>query len=101
MQRAINVAEAKRKFSELLARTAYAGERFVISRRGRPLAALVAIEDLTRLETRRRGTEKDHTDPQGLLAAAKALADYEDFEKIMAGVARGRRRSTGRPIRLG
>jgi hypothetical protein len=30
----MNVAEAKKKFSEILARTAYNGERFIITRRG-------------------------------------------------------------------
>ena len=100
MHRAINVAEAKKRFSELLARTAYAGERFVISRRGRPLAALVAVDDLNRLETRHRGADREQVEPQGLLAAAKALADYEDFENVMARVSRGRRRSKGRRVKL-
>ena len=46
---AISVAEAKSRFSELLSR-ASAGERFVIQRRERPVAALISASDLTRLE---------------------------------------------------
>jgi len=34
MNEKMNVAEAKKKFSELLSRTAYNGERFIINRRG-------------------------------------------------------------------
>lgn len=45
----INIAEAKSNFSEILSRTA-AGERFVISRRGRAVAALVNPAELERLE---------------------------------------------------
>ncbi|MCC6501362.1 MAG: type II toxin-antitoxin system Phd/YefM family antitoxin [Anaerolineales bacterium] len=45
----INIAEAKSSFSELVSRTA-AGERFVIRRRGKALAALVNPSVLERLE---------------------------------------------------
>jgi len=45
----INIAEAKSSFSELVSRTA-AGERFVIRRRGRAVAALVNPAELERLE---------------------------------------------------
>lgn len=45
----ISIAEAKSSFSELVSRTA-AGERFVISRRGRAVATLVNPTELERLE---------------------------------------------------
>ena len=95
MAKEIGVAEAKRKFSELLARTAYGGERFIIERRGKPIAALISLEDLQKLED-----EKVEEEPQGLLAAAGALAEYEDFEAVMKEVINGRRRSPGRPVTL-
>jgi prevent-host-death family protein len=41
----LNVAEAKRRFSDLLGRVAYAGETIVITRRGRPMARLVPAAD--------------------------------------------------------
>lgn len=46
----MNVAEARKQFSELIARVAYTGERVIIERRGKPMMALVSIEDLQRLE---------------------------------------------------
>jgi prevent-host-death family protein len=45
----INVAEAKSRFSELISRAA-AGERFIIQRRERPVAALIGTVELDRLE---------------------------------------------------
>ncbi|OIN94349.1 MAG: hypothetical protein AUJ21_04870 [Anaerolineae bacterium CG1_02_58_13] len=45
----ISIAEAKSSFSELVSRTA-TGERFVIRRRGRVVAALVNPDELERLE---------------------------------------------------
>ncbi len=36
-----SVAEAKKHFSDLLGRVAYAGESIIISKRGKPLAMLV------------------------------------------------------------
>jgi len=45
-----SVTEAKRSFSELLNRAAYAGERIVVTSHGNPKAAVISIEDLRRLE---------------------------------------------------
>jgi prevent-host-death family protein len=98
MSKSISVAETKRRFSELLARTAYAGERFIVARRGTPMAALVGVADLNRLEG--DGDARRPGEPEGLLAAAGTLADYERFEQVMADVYRARRRSKGRSVRL-
>jgi len=46
----LGVGDAKKRLSELMSRAAYRGERFLIQRRGRPMAALVSAEDLERLE---------------------------------------------------
>jgi prevent-host-death family protein len=45
----INMSEAKSHFSEFLSRAA-SGERFVILRRERPLAAIIGAGELARLE---------------------------------------------------
>jgi prevent-host-death family protein len=45
----INISEAKSRFSEFLSRAA-SGERFVILRRSRPLAALISAGELERLD---------------------------------------------------
>ena len=53
----VQVAEAKRHFSEYLAKSAIGDSRVIITRRGRPAAALVSIDDLQELEQleKRRG----------------------------------------------
>ncbi|MBD3241738.1 MAG: type II toxin-antitoxin system prevent-host-death family antitoxin [Chitinivibrionales bacterium] len=44
------VKEARRDFADLLNRVAYGGERVLIDRHGKPVAALVSVEDLALLE---------------------------------------------------
>ena len=43
-------AESKDRFGELLGRAAYGGERIVITRFGKPIAAFVGLRDLETLE---------------------------------------------------
>jgi prevent-host-death family protein len=43
-------AEARQDFAETVNRVAYGGERIVLHRRGRNLAALIPLEDLALLE---------------------------------------------------
>jgi len=52
MARAVSVAEAKSRISELIGRAAYGSERFLIERRGKPMAAIVSVQDLARLKPR-------------------------------------------------
>jgi len=59
---ALNVAEAKKQFSDLLGRVAYGGETILILRRGKPMARLVPPGDV----------ERPH------LADAKGWLDEED-----------------------
>ena len=47
---AISTVAARRNFSELINRVAYAKDRILLSRRDRPLAAIVPIEDIALLE---------------------------------------------------
>ncbi len=46
----IPLTEAKQNLGELVKRTAYGGDRFVMEFRGKPRAALVSVEDLERLQ---------------------------------------------------
>ncbi len=46
----IAIAKAREDLTETVNRVAYAGERFILHRRGRTLAALVPVEDLELLE---------------------------------------------------
>lgn len=46
----VPVAELRLSLGDAVSRTAYTGERVVITRHGKPAAALVSTEDLARLE---------------------------------------------------
>ena len=46
----VSVSELVRGFADLANRAQYAGQRFVIVRRGKPIAALINPDELTLLE---------------------------------------------------
>ena len=50
MAERILASEARRRLPELMGRAGYGGERFILERRGQPMAAVVSLEDLTWLE---------------------------------------------------
>ncbi len=70
----IGVSEARESFAELVNRAAYGHERVLVARRGRPVAAIVPIEDVELLE--RLEDEFD------LELAREALADPENAVPI-------------------
>jgi prevent-host-death family protein len=45
-----NVVDVRNTFSDYLNRASYQGERIIIERRGKPIAALVPLADVERLE---------------------------------------------------
>lgn len=82
------MAEAKRRFAELIDRV-QRGERFVVSRRGLPMVALVP--PLGQLRQAARPA------PAGLAAIAGALADWEELDAVVAEIYAARRRARDRP----
>ena len=94
MPEALDVAQAKSRFSELLNRASYGRERFLIRKRGRPVGAIVSAEDLARLEAETPAALG------GLLAAAGALAEFEDWGDIMDEVVRSRGQLPDREVSL-
>jgi len=78
-----NVAEAKKRFSDLLGRVAYGGVTILITRRGRPMAKLVPV-----------GAEEP-----AHLAAVRGWLDNEDpfFDEIDA-IVEGRSKHTPRVL---
>jgi prevent-host-death family protein len=84
----IGVAEAKRRFSELLDRVAD-GERIVVERRGRPAVVLVSPHDEVASGARPA--------PVGFASLAGALAELPDLDEILRDVAEARRDASDRP----
>ena len=79
MTETINVADAKKHLSELMSRVAYNRERFLVQRRGKPMAALVSAEDLILLE-------QQEAPARGLLSAAGARADFDGFDLMIENI---------------
>ncbi len=94
MANVLSVAEAKRRLSELMSRVAYRGERFLIRRRGRPMAALVSAEDLDRLE-------QEPVAPKGLLMAVGVWGDIEELDELVEEIYRQRQHALDRAVSLG
>jgi prevent-host-death family protein len=86
----INISEAKSKFSEYLSRAA-GGERFIIVRRARPLAALISAGDLERLAKIEAG--KAHP----AMAAFGLWQDEEDLDDLESQIIKNRQRGSSRP----
>ena len=84
----LGTAEAKRRFSELVDRVGE-GERFLVSRRGRPAVALVPPDPEL--------LERPPEPPQGLASLAGALAEWGDLDADVAAIFAARRASEDRP----
>jgi len=93
MEKSISVAETKRRFSELMGRVVFSGERFVIERSGKPMAALVSIEDLKALSKDSPGGKR-----RGLLAAVGAWEDFEYLDVVIEEIYRSRKKAKDRLV---
>ena len=82
-----NVAEAKRRFRELITRVGD-GERIVIARRGTPVMAVIPPDELSSAGSPR---------PVGLAAVAGALSDYQDIDDMVGELHAARERAVDRP----
>lgn len=76
----VGVAEAKARLSELLGRVVHRGERIIVQRRGKPIAALVPLKDLEQTAGHPGSDWLDSI--TGLCAEAPGLCD--DLDKIVA-----------------
>lgn len=77
----VGVSEARQDFAELVNRAAYGGERVLVSRRGKPIAAIVPIADVAFIE--RMEDELDLRDALAALADP-ANADTYPLEQVEA-----------------
>ena len=66
----VSTSEARRSFSDLLGRARYAHERFRIMRKGRPVAAVVRLDDLETMQALE--------DAMDVKAARESLRDAEE-----------------------
>lgn len=86
MAESLGVAEAKKRFSELIDRVKQ-GERFVVLRRGRPVLALVPPDQVG---------DASAGKPIGLAGIAGALADWSELDEVVSEIYASRRRAKDR-----
>lgn len=87
MTEVLGVAETKRRFAELIDRV-LDGERVIVTRRGRPVAALVPPSD---------AAVREPATHIGLAACAGAMADWRELDETMAEVVASRASAGQRP----
>lgn len=81
MTKRVSAANAKAHLSALVAEVAYGGEQVIIERRGKPMAALVGLNDRGPKSDRRK---KSPNDARGALALVGAWRKLESTE--IAGI---------------
>ncbi len=98
MTKTVGVAEAKAHLSQLMAEAAYGGMRILIERRGKPLAALVSVADLTELE---RGNQPENW-PHDVIKSLNAWHEMGDdaIDEMVEDIYNLRHCEMGRPVNL-
>jgi prevent-host-death family protein len=90
-RKALSVAEAKASLSDAI-REVEGGSTVIITRHGKPVAALVKPEDADKLEVLRAAGPQ-----QGLVSVA---GGWPGSEGLVANIAMAARRGKRRPVRL-
>lgn len=83
----VNVAHTKSHLSELIAKSAINRERFIITRCNKPVAALVCLDDLRRIE--------QLDERQGLAAIASSWPGFNEVAEPLADLSGLRKRGGG------
>ena len=82
MVKRVSAAQAKAHLAELVASVAYKGERVIIERRGKPVAALVTVEDLERLADESGASHEAHW-PLNMVGLFADIMTDEEIEIIV------------------
>lgn len=89
----ISVAKAKSQLSELLAKSAYNNEKFIITRRNKPIAALVSLDDLRIIE--------QYEELKGLAAISGKWYGFNEIAEVLDNLESLRKYGgTGRDVSL-
>jgi prevent-host-death family protein len=76
-----NVVEVKKNFSDFMTRVAYAGQRLIVERHGKPMMAWISIEDLKRLEQLEQGVNATREQRRLALLFAQQVREQIALER--------------------
>ena len=80
MSVSVGIHEAKTNFSALVSRAAFAGERFIVQRHGKPMAAIISLKELQMLEELERQADLEHLNQA--IATSEGTVPFESvFEQ--------------------
>jgi len=89
----VSIADTKSHLSEFISRSGHSHERFIITRRNKPVAALVSIDDLRIIE--------QHEERQGLAAVAGSWPGFDEVAVALGDILELRRQGgDGRDVSL-
>ena len=103
MTQSVDTSVVKAQLSEFIGRVAYRKERLLVLRRGKPVAALVSVEDLRRLETAdaAAGESTDKPAMHPIMRAYGGWAESDDLgDEFVAEIYADRLKAVGREIDL-
>ena len=63
MDRSVGMVEAKSKLAELVGQVKYGGQRYVLERRGQPMAVLISLEEYERLQAEAGAAARARSSP--------------------------------------
>ena len=92
----ISVAEAKSHFSKYISKVAYADKRFVITRRNKPIAALVSVDELQKLELK----EKSEKESKKFSEMIRKWKDFNEIVDYIEKAYKERSKDKGRDVSL-
>jgi prevent-host-death family protein len=99
MAKAFSTADIKARLSEMIGKVTYGRERLIVLRRGKPVAALVSLQDLQRLEAL-DATENYRADAHPIMRAFGGWADRADLDALVDEIYADRAAATGREVEL-
>jgi len=99
----VDTSQVKAQFSEFIGRVTFGRERVLVLRRGKPVAALVTVEDLRRLEVT-DAADRESLDASSLHPIMRAYggwAESDDLgDEFVAEIYADRLKAVGREIDL-
>lgn len=88
----VSVAEIKSRFSEYISRVAYSREKIIITKRSKPIAALIDISDLQKLDS--------INEIKGLSGVVGKWKNFHEISKGIEKVYRDRKKDKPRNVSL-
>jgi len=95
----LDTANVKAHLSEIVGRVAYGRERLLVLRRGKPIAAIVSVEDLHTLEAMEAAGERSETGVvHPIMRAFGGWAHRTDVDELLAEIYIDRKAAAGREV---